>query len=108
MEIIRAPIEDDVLPLTKPIVGSSGRVYTELPIPKGTPIFISLHGYNLLVPFANPAISFSPERSYFCICNRNQDLWGPDAQVFRPERWFEMNEQVESPVGVYGNLYGHA
>lgn len=36
---------------------------------------------------------------------RNQDVWGPDAHEFRPERWFEMKEQVESPVGVYGNLY---
>ena len=40
--------------------------------------------------------------------DRNQDLWGPDANVFRPERWFEMDGQVESPVGVYGNLYGDA
>ena len=48
------------------------------------------------------------EHSYCCPRGRNQDLWGPDAYVFRPERWFEMNEQVESPVGVYGNLYGHA
>jgi len=37
----------------------------------------------------------------------NRDLWGPDADVFRPERWFEMDGQVESPVGVYGNLYDH-
>jgi len=36
---------------------------------------------------------------------RNQDVWGPDAHAFRPERWFEMKDQVESPVGVYGNLY---
>ena len=86
----------------------SGKVYTELPLPKGTPIFISLHGYNLLVPSANPATTSSPVRSYSCIHGRNQDLWGPDADVFRPERWFEMNEQVESPVGVYGNLYGYA
>lgn len=35
---------------------------------------------------------------------RNQDVWGPDAHEFRPERWFEMKERVESPVGVYGNL----
>ena len=41
-------------------------------------------------------------------CGRNQDLWGSDAHEFRPERWFEMKEQVESPVGVYGNLYVHA
>lgn len=39
---------------------------------------------------------------------RNQDVWGPDAHEFRPGRWFEMSEQVESPVGVYGNLYSRA
>lgn len=38
---------------------------------------------------------------------RNQGLWGPDAREFRPERWFEVSEQVQSPVGVYGNLYGY-
>ena len=45
--------------------------------------------------------------SYRCSRGRNQGLWGPDAYEFRPERWFEMDEQVESPVGVDGNLYGH-
>jgi len=39
---------------------------------------------------------------------RNQDVWGPDAHEFRPGRWFEMKGQVESPVGVYGNLYAAA
>ena len=53
----RTPTEDDVLPLTKPIVGTSGKVYTELPIPKGTTIVISTFGYNLHV--------FSLSRRYF-------------------------------------------
>ena len=43
------PVEDDILPLTKPIVGTSGRVYTELPIPKGTALTLSLAGYNLYI-----------------------------------------------------------
>lgn len=47
LELVRMPVEDDVLPLTKPIVGTSGRVYTKLPVPKGTPITISTTGYNL-------------------------------------------------------------
>ena len=40
--------------------------------------------------------------------DRNKDVWGEDAHEFRPDRWFEMKEQVESPVGVYGNLCVHA
>ena len=45
-EVFRTPIEDDILPLTKPIVGTSGRVYTELPVPKGTSLSIAMSGYN--------------------------------------------------------------
>ncbi|KAF9647279.1 cytochrome P450 [Thelephora ganbajun] len=71
----------DILPLTKPFIGLSGKVYNELPIPAGATIVISTFGYN-----------------------QNPDLWGPNAYEFRPERWFDMNEKPESPVGMYGNL----
>jgi len=80
-QIPRVATEDNVLPLTKPIVGVSGKVYTNLPVPAGTHTFISTIGYNL-----------------------NKDVWGPDAHEFRPERWLDMEKKPESPVGVYGNL----
>jgi len=81
IEIVRAPSTDDVLPLSKPVIGASGKTYTELLIPAGTPIFISPLGYNM-----------------------NRDVWGSDADVFRPERWFEVNQKPETAFGVYGNL----
>ena len=56
-EVSRQPMQDDVLPLTKPVVGTSGRVYTELPIPKGTIVVVSMSGYNLYVFFANLPLS---------------------------------------------------
>ena len=105
VDIVRAPIEDDILPLSKPIIGTSGRVYTEFPIPKGTSVSVSTIGYNMCVSFTNSPPA--PTQSFF-FHDRNPDLWGTDARQFRPERWLEMNGQVESPVGVYGNLYGHA
>lgn len=97
IDIIRAPTRDDVIPLSKPILGASGKVYNELHIPAGTPIFISPLGYNMYVA----------THSRYCIPNsfhRNRDVWGSDADAFRPERWFEMNEKPETTLGVYGNL----
>ena len=45
------PIQDDILPLTKPIVGASGRVYKEVPVPKGTAINVSIAAYNMCALF---------------------------------------------------------
>ena len=103
---MRVPIEDDILPLTNPIVGTSGKVYTELPIPKGTPVSVSTLGYNLCV-FSLGHLCLLSGALILSLCGRNRDLWGSDAYAFRPERWLEMDGQVESPVGVYGNLYGY-
>jgi len=78
----RVAREDDVLPLTRPIVGRSGKVYQNLPVPKGTTVRVSCWGYNL-----------------------NPDVWGPDAMEFRPERWLESStEKFETQLGMYGNL----
>jgi len=49
LDIQREPTKDDVLPLSKPIVGVSGKVYRELPVPAGTFMYISTAGYNLYV-----------------------------------------------------------
>jgi hypothetical protein len=46
-ELQRVPKEDTVLPLSTPIVGISGKVYEELPVPAGTIMNLSLVGYNL-------------------------------------------------------------
>jgi len=81
IQIVRVAAKDDVLPLAKPLVGVSGKVYKELPVLEGTHVYISSAAYNL-----------------------NKDVWGPDAYEFRPERWLEMNGEPELPVGVYGNL----
>ena len=49
VEVERTPTQDDILPLTKPVIGTSGKVYTELPIPKETVVTVSVTGYNLYV-----------------------------------------------------------
>lgn len=106
IEIIRAPKKDDVVPLSNPIVGVSGRVYKELPVPAGTVIHLSTFGYNLCVSSSQSALEIGRQRlKLVSLRYRNKDLWGPDAYEFRPERWLEMNGKPESHVGVYGNLY---
>ena len=47
IDIPRAVWDDDVIPLSKPIVGVSGKVYNELAVPKGTLVVTSMLGYNL-------------------------------------------------------------
>ncbi|KIK60769.1 hypothetical protein GYMLUDRAFT_200098, partial [Collybiopsis luxurians FD-317 M1] len=80
--MFRTSIEDDVLPLSKPITTTTGEVLHELPIPKGTKVFTSISAYN-----------------------RNTDVFGDDASVFNPDRWLEPGH-VKTGVsfGVYANI----
>ncbi|KAF9478118.1 cytochrome P450 [Pholiota conissans] len=82
----REPVKDDILPLSKPIRTRSGKVITEIPIPKGLKIVTSINGYH-----------------------RNQDAFGPNADIYDPERWISPDrvEKIAS-VGVYGNLLAFA
>ncbi|KAH8086002.1 cytochrome P450 [Cristinia sonorae] len=63
-EITRVAQEDTNLPLQFPIHSKSGIRMKTVPIPKGTPISISILG-----------------------ANYNKDIWGDDAYDFKPDRW---------------------
>ncbi|KAK0475532.1 cytochrome P450 [Armillaria novae-zelandiae] len=78
----RVAAQDHILPLSRPVTLTTGKVVQEIAIPKGTSIITSIAGYN-----------------------RNKGVWGEDAHVFDPARWLrgDMNKQVS--VGVYGNLF---
>ncbi|KAH0833223.1 cytochrome P450 [Lanmaoa asiatica] len=56
--------EDTVLPLYRPIKAVSGEMLSEIAIPKGTTLIMSL-----------------------LAANHNKDIWGEDALEWRPERW---------------------
>ncbi|CAA7268814.1 unnamed protein product [Cyclocybe aegerita] len=75
---------DTVLPLATPVKGINGEDIRELPLPTGTPVFVSV-------------IS----------SNTNPRLWGPDSYKWRPERW--LTPLPESLInaripGVYSHL----
>ncbi|KAG6375286.1 cytochrome P450 [Boletus reticuloceps] len=69
VEFTRVAIEDDVVPLSEPIRTQSGEIVDSLTIAKGTLVAISME----------------------CM-NRSSAIWGEDAKIFRPSRWFENGE----------------
>ncbi|OSX65860.1 hypothetical protein POSPLADRAFT_1131390 [Postia placenta MAD-698-R-SB12] len=73
--------QDDVLPLSKPLTLRSGEVVTEVAIPAGMRLVLSIAGYN-----------------------RDKDIWGSDAHVFNPERFLEHSGKRGPTVGVFGNV----
>ncbi|KIM45089.1 hypothetical protein M413DRAFT_441752 [Hebeloma cylindrosporum] len=78
----RQAANDDILPLSKPIKTTDGRTINELPIPKGMKVILSIAAYN-----------------------RNTEIFGEDAHVYNPERWFRKSGGKKGPtLGVYGNL----
>ncbi|KAI9066918.1 cytochrome P450 [Trametes sanguinea] len=79
--LIREASRDDVIPLGTPVTTTTGEVVDEIPIPKGTSCFISVWGYNRL-----------------------PQIWGPDADEFKPERWIEHEKLGQTYVGVTSNL----
>ncbi|KAI6021735.1 hypothetical protein PISMIDRAFT_674045 [Pisolithus microcarpus 441] len=65
-DFVRVATEDDVIPLSEPVVTQSGEVVNSISVARGTRLGISI-----------PSV------------NRSTEIWGEDAKVFRPERWLE-------------------
>ncbi|KAI6012645.1 cytochrome P450 [Pisolithus orientalis] len=65
-DFVRVAAEDDVIPLSEPVVTRSGETASSISVARGTRIGIPVS----------------------CI-NRSVEIWGKDAKVFRPERWLE-------------------
>ncbi|KAF7972145.1 hypothetical protein HWV62_11119 [Athelia sp. TMB] len=79
--------KDTMLPLSRPIVGLDGTHIYEIPVPNGTRITVAIMR-----------------------ANRDPDIWGEDAQEWKPERWLAplpdtvLNARIP---GVYSNLSVH-
>ncbi|KAI6157000.1 cytochrome P450 [Pisolithus tinctorius] len=65
-DLIRQADEDSVIPLSEPVRTQSGEVVDSIVVERGTVFGVSIP----------------------CM-NRSEAIWGPDAKVFRPERWLK-------------------
>ncbi|KAE9402808.1 cytochrome P450 [Gymnopus androsaceus JB14] len=83
LHLFRTAKEDDVLPLSTPITTTNGEVLTEIPMPKGSRVVLSIPAYN-----------------------RNKKIFGEDAHVFNPYRWLEADHVKKGSVslGPFANL----
>ncbi|OSX63054.1 hypothetical protein POSPLADRAFT_1056401 [Postia placenta MAD-698-R-SB12] len=75
--------EDVVMPLSQPIRGTDGTYMSEIPVPKGTEVIVGI-----------------------LASNRNPVLWGPDAAVWKPERWLAPLPDTVNAARVPG-VYSH-
>ncbi len=72
--------QDEILPLSSPVISKSGEELQSITIPKGTTINIPLRSINLSDAF-----------------------WGPNAKSFVPERWLDNEKGVPKRAkGVQG------
>ncbi|RPD64581.1 cytochrome P450 [Lentinus tigrinus ALCF2SS1-7] len=78
---VRVPTRDEVLPLAYPVTNVVGETVNEVPIPKGTNLYLSIWTYNRL-----------------------PQIWGPDAHEFNPNRFLKQEKMGETYVGVTSNL----
>lgn len=81
-ELIRQADEDDIIPLSEPVRAKSGEVIDSIAVERGTVFVIST--------------------SYM---NRSEAIWGPDAKVFRPDRWIEADGVTKKAQEVKGHRH---
>lgn len=80
---IRVAVKDDKIPITHPVTLKNGQTYGDngeqgyINIRKGSFVHIPIEGFNY-----------------------SEDIWGPDAQEFRPERWQDVLEWDPSKPGI--------
>ncbi|KAK7439364.1 hypothetical protein VKT23_017588 [Stygiomarasmius scandens] len=79
LALFRFSDRDDVIPLSEPIVSTSGDRLTEIPVKKGQRIHINIYTYNRL-----------------------KSVWGEDADMWNPERF--LDGKKGGALGVFANL----
>ncbi|EJD39291.1 cytochrome P450 [Auricularia subglabra TFB-10046 SS5] len=79
--ITREAVQDDIIPLGKPLKDLDGNLVSQIRVQKGDQVQVPIW-----------------------LINRNKAIWGPDANVFRPERWDNVPQEASSIPGISPNL----
>ncbi|OCB92139.1 cytochrome P450 [Sanghuangporus baumii] len=74
---------DDIIPLSTPITTTSGKQVDHIAVAQGSAVFVSIRAIN-----------------------RSEEIWGPDAKEFKPERWLD-NESGLTPKAKEVQGYHH-
>lgn len=93
----RIAAQDCVLPLTEPIMTTSGQKITELPISKGQHIIVGTASYNRYY-------RSSCKLTVSDVCSRLHAVWGPDADEFKHSRWLNGDPAKAIAFGPYAGL----
>ncbi|THU75578.1 cytochrome P450 [Dendrothele bispora CBS 962.96] len=80
--LARCTDRDDVIPLSEPVISTSGEKLAHIPVKKGQRVIIDITSYNRL-----------------------KSAWGEDADKWNPERFLQPKTlQQMTSLGVYSNL----
>ncbi|KAH9894818.1 cytochrome P450 [Cubamyces lactineus] len=79
--LVREAKRDDVIPLSEPFTDCYGKVHKEIRVAQGNKVVL-------------PIIAM----------NRSKELWGEDANEFKPERWQQPPKEISAIPGIWGHL----
>lgn len=82
-QVGRTCLKDTVLPLSHPLTGRDGTIISEITVPAGTDVYMSM-----------------------IATNNDFDTWGPDAREWKPERWLSKLPPSVADARVPG-VYSH-
>lgn len=94
----RQATQDDVIPLSNPIIAKDGRQITEIPVAKGQVIMPNIAAYNRYVSRTETKPQLTP------VIARLTEIWGNDAHEWNPMRFINGKIDVQYRIGMFGNL----
>ncbi|KAI0712960.1 cytochrome P450 [Cerioporus squamosus] len=96
-QLLRVAVKDDVIPLSHPVVSTTGETITEVPVQAGQIILTSFATYHRCVCLRCDGTHISTAR-------RLKDVWGDDADTWNPDRFFRPGIGKPTNIGVFSNL----